>query len=171
MICILCLSKGIFSVTNINFTKQLVVIYKVLNPLSVVVDKPEKMIVKSSKETFKYSSVIQSRAPLNVKIEAPYKVRDEILDKIYGTATLVLRNHGNFELKKIDDASNIVKGRGFFPSKGEQIYEMVLPLNDASAANKYQASTTIDAVFNEDKKEMAMGSYKGVLILDVTYGG
>lgn len=48
---------------------------------------------------------------------------------------------------------------------------MVLPLNDASAANKYQASTTIDAVFNEDKKEMVMGNYKGVLILDVTYGG
>lgn len=114
LIYIFYLAQGLYSTTNINFTKQLVVIYKVLNPLSVVVDKPEKMIIKSSKDTFKYSSVTQSRAPLNVKIEAPYKVRDEILDKIYGTATLVLRNYGNFELKKIDDSSNTIKGRGFF---------------------------------------------------------
>ncbi len=171
LICLLYLSQAIYSVTNINFTKQLVVIYKVLNPLSVVVDKPEKMIVKSSKESFKYSDVVQSRSPLNVKIEAPYNVRDEILDKIYGTATLTLENQGNFELKKIDDNSEIIKGRGFFPSEGEKKYQMILPLNDGSAVNKYQASTTIDAVFNEEKTEMLMGNYKGVLILDVTYGG
>lgn len=171
LICLICLAQGLYSVTNINFTKQLVVIYKVLNPLSVIVDKPEKMIMKSSKESFKYSDVVQSRAPLNVKIEAPYNIRDEILDKIYGTATLTLRDQGNFELKKVDDNSKVIRGRGFFPSEGEKSHQMILPLYDASAANKYQASTTIDAVFNEDKTEMLMGNYKGVLILDVTYGG
>ena len=171
LICMLCLAHAIYSVTNINFTRQLVVIYKVLNPLSVVVSKPEKMTVRRSKDTFKYSDVIQSRAPLDVKIEAPYNVRDEILDKIYGTATLILRNQGQFELRKVDDNSSVIKGRGFFPTKGEKSYEMVLPLNDASATNKYQASTMIDAIFNEDKKDMLIGNYKGVLILDVTYGG
>lgn len=168
---ILCLTQSLYSVTHINFTRQLVVIYKVLSPLSVVVDKPEKMVVKKGKDTFKYSSVIRSQAPLNVRIEAPYNFRDEILDRIYGTATLTLKNQGKFDLKKIDDYSKTIDGRGFFPTEGEQSYKMVLPLNDVSAANKYQASTKIDAIFNENKVEMLMGNYKGVLILDVTYGG
>ena len=47
---------------------------------------------------------------------------------------------------------------------------MVLSLYNASVSNKYQASTTVDVVFNKNNKEMLMGTYKGVLILDVTYG-
>ena len=45
-----------------------------------------------------------------------------------------------------------------------------LSLYNASVSNKYQASTTVDVVFNKNNKEMLMGTYKGVLILDVTYG-
>ena len=168
---IILFSQNIYSATTINFTKQLVVIYKVLDPLSVTVDIPEKMTVKAGKESFKYSDVISTKAPLNVKIEAPYNLRDEILDKIYGTATLVLKNQGEFTLTDLKNSTNTIKGRGFFPTEGDKAYQLILPLNDASAANKYQASTTINAMFNEELKEMVMGTYKGVLVLDVTYGG
>lgn len=162
----LCFCQKLYPITTINFTKQLVVIYKVLDPLSVIVDKPEKMVVKAGNQTFRYSEVVSSRSPLNIKIETPYNERDEILDQIYGTATLELENNGNFNLTD-SLTNNTIKGRGFFSNNTSHL---TLPLYNASTPNKYQASTTVDAVFNEDKKEMLMGNYKGVLRLNVTYG-
>lgn len=158
-----------YSATKINFSKQLVVIYKVLDPLSVRVDTPEKMTVRKGNETFRYSQVVQSRTPLNVQISAPYNSRDEILDEIYGTAKLELRNRGEFELKELQNPNFKIKGKGFFGS-AEDEYQINLPLYNATTPNMYQASAQIDAIFNSDKEEMLMGTYKGVLILDVTYG-
>ena len=169
LIIFILLSLYTYSATSFNFTKQLVVIYKVLEPLSVIVDKPEKMIVKKGTQSFKYSEVA-SLGPLNIKIEAPYNERDEILDKIYGTATLELQNNGAFELIETTNSDLKIDGQGFFPAEGESSYKMVLSLYNASVSNKYQASTTVDVVFNKNNKEMLMGTYKGVLILDVTYG-
>lgn len=160
--------------TKFNFSKQLVVIYKILDPLSVIVDKPEKMIVKKGNQVFRYSEVTSSHTPLKITIEAPYNVRDEILDKIYGTATLELRNNGEFELINIDpkESDNLqsIGGRGFFPEVGIDSHKMTLSLYAPTIPNKYQASTTVDAIFNERKDNMTMGTYRGVLILDVTYG-
>lgn len=160
----------LYPVTKINYAKQLVILYKVLDPLTVEVDTPEKMTVKSGREKFKYSEVTSSKKPLNVKVEAPYKERDLILDTIYGTATLELLNNGRFELKSIEDQNKVVKGRGFFSEVGENTSKMKLELFNSNVANKYQASTKIDAIFNEDQDEMLMGTYKGVMILNVTYG-
>lgn len=163
-----CLWKEIYPITTINFTRQLVVIYKVLDPLSVIVDSPEKMVVRAGNQTFKYSEVTSSRAPLNIKIETPYKQRDEILDQIYGTATLELENKGEFVLVDEKASNNTIRGRGFFVSNSAS--QLTLPLYNASTPDKYQASTVVDAIFNEDKNEMLMGNYRGVLILNVTYG-
>ena len=165
LIIFILLSLYTYSATSFNFTKQLVVIYKVLEPLSVIVDKPEKMIVKKGTQSFKYSEVA-SLGPLNIKIEAPYNERDEILE----TATLELQNNGTFELIETTNSDLKIDGQGFFPAEGESSYKMVLSLYNASVSNKYQASTTVDVVFNKNNKEMLMGTYKGVLILDVTYG-
>ncbi len=164
----LCWWQNVYTATTINFTKQLVVIYKVLDPLSVIVDKPEKMTVSVGDQTFKYSEVSTSKSPLNIKIETPYNDRDEILDKIYGTAALKLANNGDFNLVNSTTNTEIIKGRGFFKDGSSSL---ILPLYNASTPNKYQASTTVDAIFNEERKQMLMGNYKGVLILNVTYGG
>lgn len=158
-----------YSATNFNFNKQLIVIYKVLDPLSVIVDTPEKMIVKKGTQSFKYSEVTSS-GPLNIKIEAPYNTRDKILDKIYGTATLELQNAGIFELIETTNPNLKIDGQGFFPTEGESSYRLSLPLDHATIPNTYQAATTVDAIFNKNNKVMLMGKYKGVLILDVTYG-
>lgn len=160
----------VYPITKLNYAKQLVVLYKVLDPLTVEVDIPEKMTVKSGHEKFKYSEVISSRKPLNVKVEAPYKDRDLILDTIYGTATLELQNNGRFDLKNTKDPNIVIEGRGFFPEVGENVSKMKLELFNSNVANKYQAFTKIDAVFNESQNEMLMGTYKGVMILSVTYG-
>ena len=168
LILLICFWQKVYPITTMNFTKQLVVIYKVLDPLKVVVQQPEKMFMKSGNQEFRYSEVATSKSPLSIKIEAPYNKRDEILDRIYGTATLELESNGNFDLIDKNNSNNIIKGRGFFSNDTSHL---ILPLYNASAPDKYQTSTTVDAIFNEDMREMKMGSYKGVLKLNVTYGG
>lgn len=163
-----CLCKNLYSVTTINFSKQLVVIYKVLNPLSVTVEIPEKMTVKSGDQAFKYSDVTASKKKIGVKVEAPYHARDEILDRVYGTAKLRMQNNGNFELVSTDGSK--IKGRGFFSSVSEQAIEQTLPLYTTSSSGKYEARTEVDAMFNEERNVMKLGQYSGVLRIDVTYG-
>lgn len=159
-----------FSITTFNFNNQLVVIYKVLNPLVVEVTQTEKMQIRSSQDTFKYSDVIPSKKKIGVTVKAPYNERDLILDKIYGTARLELENRGEFELTDTKDPQKKIDGRGFFPSVGEDAYMITLPLFNATVQNRYEESTEIDAFFNEKKNTMLMGTYKGVLKLNVTYG-
>lgn len=163
-----CFFQNLYSITMINFSKQLVVIYKVLNPLTVSVDVPEKMVVKAGNQSFKYSDSIASKRKIGIKVEAPYYNRDEILDLVYATATLRMRNKGNFDL--IGNNGTKIKGRGFFPSVGENATEKVLPLYTTTLNGKYEARTEIDAVFNENNSEMKLGEYSGVLTIDVTYG-
>lgn len=164
----LCFWQNIYSTTKINFSKQLVVIYKVLNPLSVTVETPEKMTVKSGDQVFRYSDVIASKKKIGIKVEAPYHARDEILDRVYGTAKLQMQNSGNFELISTDGSK--IKGRGFFAPISEQATEQILPLYTTSSSGKYEARTEVDAVFNEERSVMKLGQYSGVLKIDVTYG-
>lgn len=159
--------QSLYSRTTVNFTKELVVIYKILNPLTVTVDKPEKMVVKAGNQIFRYSETVSSKVPLNIRIEAPYNVRDGILDQIYGTATLELENNGKFDLTD-GSTNNVIKGRGFFLDNVSHLLN--LKLESTESLRKYHGLVTVDAVFNEDGSEMLMGNYKGVLRLNVTYG-
>ncbi|WP_448820824.1 hypothetical protein [Cetobacterium sp.] len=164
----LCFFQSIYSITMINFSKQLVVIYKVLNPLTVTVDTPEKMVVKAGNQSFKYSDSVASKKKIGIKVEAPYYKRDEILDLVYATATLKMQDNGNFYLTSADGTK--IKGRGYFPSVGEKAVIQTLPLYTTTVNGKYEARTEVDAVFNEDNSEMKLGEYSGVLKIDVTYG-
>lgn len=166
----LVLSFSTFSVTTFNFTNQLVVIYKVLNPLIVEVEQTEKMQVPSSADTFRYSETVASRKKIGITVKAPYNERDLILDKIYGTAKLELENNGEFELVEIKDSEKRIGGRGFFISEGKESSSLILPLFNASVQNRYEQRAELDAIFNEKKEKMLMGTYKGVLKLNVTYG-
>lgn len=159
-----------FSITTFNFNNQLVVIYKVLNPLVVEVEQTEKMQVVSSEDIFRYSDTVFSKRKVGVIVKAPYNERDLILDKIYGTAKLELENNGNFELVDITDKQKRIGGRGYFISGGKESSTITLPLFNASVQNRYEQRTEIDAVFNEKREKMIMGTYKGVLKLNVTYG-
>lgn len=159
-----------YAKTVINFSKQLVVIYKVLNPLRVTVDPVEKMTVKSGTQQFKYSETVDSKKKIGIKIEAPYNTRDEILDKIYGTATLQMHNNGIFDMVDVGDSSKIIKGRGFFPNEGETVSKQTLSLYNTSFKDKYEARTEVDVIFNEENNLMKLGTYSGVLRIDVTYG-
>lgn len=165
----LCVLKS-YSVTNFNYSNQLVVIYKVLDPLKVTVTPTEKMRIAASNRKFTYTGTIDSRVPISVVVEAPFNERDAILDTVYGTATLELENTGKFSLINTIDTSNKIDARGYFKNYPGEPSKIVLPLYTGTSITKYEGRAEIDAVFNENQKDMVMGTYKGVLKLNVTYG-
>ena len=75
--------------------------------------------------------------------------------------------YDNIMYAELNTKSDYCQKCGF---DGENTSKMKLELFNSNVANKYQASTKIDAIFNEDQDEMLMGTYKGVMILNVTYG-
>ena len=165
---VLCTLKA-YAVTNFNYSNQLVVLYKVLDPLKVTVSQTEKMKVVAGKQKFKYSEVVDSKTPISVLVEAPFNQRDDILDTVYGTATLELENSGKFSLKSTNGNSEEIDARGYFKNEPGEPSKIILPLFTGTSITKYEGRTEIDAVFNENQKEMLMGTYKGVLRLNVTY--
>lgn len=159
-----------YSATIFNTANHVVVIYKILDPLTVSADKPEKLTVSASnREPFKYTSSSTSKKPINIKIERPYNTRDNILDAIFSKATLEIQSQGNFELTETKDNTKKIGGRGFFIDS--KSHRTVVPLNSGGGSSRYQGSADLDVIFNEKKEKIELGIYKGVLKVDVLYGG
>lgn len=165
----LCVLKS-YSITNFNYSNQLVVIYKVLDPLKVTVTPTEKMKIVAGNRKFTYTGTINSRAPISVLVEAPFNERDAILDTVYGTATLEFEDAGKFFLVNTTDSSKKIDARGYFINYSGEPSKIALPLYTGTSITKYEGRAEIDAIFNENQKDMVMGTYKGVLKLNVTYG-
>lgn len=181
LIGVLCLGYSAYSRIDITY-RGLGVSYQIFRPLRVEVETPEKIRVKSGRDSFRYGDTNQGRFPLKVEVVTPRAsvggiydsaVRDHrtLINIFYGRVKLSLANQGNFELKEIKDTSKVIKGRGFFVAEGGNAYEMVLQLNSRSylAQEEWAGKTSIDVMFNEEGNEILMGVYKGVLKLDATY--
>lgn len=159
-----------YSITIFNTAHHVVVIYKILDPLAVTVDSTEKLIVSAaSKEPFLYSKSSSNRKPINIKIERPFNNRDSILDAIFSEATLELQNQGEFELSEIKDKTKKIGAKGFFSDNNT--HKITIPLTFGGDANKYQGNTNLDVEFNGKRETIELGTYKGVLKVDVMYGG
>lgn len=150
--------------------KKLFVVYKALDPLSISIEQPEKITVKSGTESFRYSEMNQSKSKIKVGVKAPYmRGADDILDTVYGTVTFNLVNGGNFSLNSPEGKS--FQGRGFIVDGPSELDRKVLPLTRTSSSMEYTGNIEIDAIFNESNQNVTLGNYSGTLKLEVRYGG
>ena len=78
---------------------RLTIIYKIIDPLIVDVEQPQKLVIGSNKKNFTYSEVSKTRKPLLVTVKSSYNEIDELLRKIYETVYFELPNMGEFKLK------------------------------------------------------------------------
>lgn len=173
----LIISSLSYSATNWKpkHNKKIIVIYKVLDPLIVEVDKPQKIVVPATETTFKYSDYSSSKRKLDVKVKASYTgTVDRILAKIYERVYFKLENEGKFELTHTTEKDKKISGKGYFVDAGipetqkktTHDKEFITNLQ----GNTFSASTQIDAEFTKEK-DLPMGVYQGTLRLDVWFGG
>lgn len=159
-----------YSRTIFNTANHIVVIYKILDPLVVAVDPVEKLTVSATSiDPFLYSRTSSKKKPINLKVERPFNQRDNILDAIFNKATLEMHNQGQFELKETKDGTKKIDAKGFFTDNDS--HKITIQLIYSGGVDKYQGNTNLDVWFNEKKEKIDMGTYKGVLKVDVLYGG
>lgn len=159
-----------YAVTLFNTANHVVVIYKILDPLTVTVDKPEKLTVSgASMEPFTYSKTSLGKKPINIKVSRPFNNRDNILDAIFSKVTLEIQNQGVFELTEIKDTKKKLKAKGYFSDTKD--YKTIIPLSAGGGHNKYEGDANLDVEFNNGREKIELGTYKGVLRVDVLYGG
>lgn len=158
----------------------LVVLYKVLDPLIVEVEQPERIVIPASNGSYRYSNYSKSRRPLTVKVSAKYnkdKV-DDILRKIYERVYFKLDNNGDFELTNKKYGDKKIKGKGYFidseakATETNKLSEIDKEFSGSVGAEKFNATTQVDADFIiNDITNTPMGEYQGTLMLDVWFGG
>lgn len=152
------------------------IIYKVVDPLIVKVDQPERIIVSQNQKTFTYSKMSSSKKVLAVNVTSSYNYVDEILREIYKTVYFELVNNGDFVLKQANTIEEI-KGKGYFiDSENNATYTNKLtkidkPFSSSVAGNIFSATTGIDADFTLPEGDVPMGVYTGTLKLNVWFGG
>lgn len=158
---------------------RVTIIYKIVDPIIVDVEQPQKLIVSANQKKFTYSEVNRDKKRINVRINAPYNQNhsiDSILRAIYEKVYLELQNDGKFELQNEKKSQNIIKGKGYFVdneakvmSKDKQTFYSKEFSNRVNG-NKFYTTSQIDADFEMDEN-MPMGVYKGTLKLNVWFGG
>lgn len=167
-----------------NYDKNLVVLYKVLDPIIVNVEQPQKINIPAVKGKYIYSNYSKNRKALQVKVETPFNkgMIDEILRKVYEKVYLKLQNSGDFDLnyinKKDKGTENItIKGKGYFIDSSVSATEdtktsyIEKQFANSVAGDKFSTTTEVDAEFTVDNDNIPMGVYKGTLKLDVWFGG
>lgn len=167
-----------------NYDKNLVVLYKALDPLIVKVDEPKRIIIPAKRNTYKYSEYSSDHRKLKVDVSTSYNKDqiDSILRKVYENVYFKLQNDGNFDLthvkKENEKVENVtIKGKGYFVDNSvsatdkEKKSEITKPFSSSVVGNKFSATTEIDAEFTVDNDNIPMGVYTGTLKLDVWFGG
>lgn len=199
----LLLSTGVFSTTweyegGLDGESGLMIVYKTLPPLIVEVDEPELMTVPKGTKSFKYSEVVRSKKPLNVKIEIYFNnsvvedngINKEIIRTIYDTAKLSFVEQGEFKLIKEDSGvgpreSNVddtdvesIDGEVFFTNSIGVVKaqgngkELISQIGDTiSSGTLHKSDIYIDAQFNKKEKELLSGQYSGKTTLVVEFIG
>lgn len=155
---------------------RLTIIYKIIDPLIVDVEQPQKLVIGSNKKNFTYSEVSKTRKPLLVTVKSSYNEIDELLRKIYETVYFELPNMGEFKLKNEKNNAEII-GKGYFidnevgANRSNQRTEISKPFSNRVNGATFSTTTNIDANFTLPEGEVPMGVYKGSLHLNVWFGG
>lgn len=169
-------SYGKDSIWNTTSKNPIIVIYKVLDPLIVKVDQPDKIVVPANITNFKYSEYSENKRKLNVIVESPYTGPiDKVLEKIYEKVHFQLESSGNFELIHDKEKNKKIIGKGYFidgdlATETEKKSYYSKGFSNNLVGNSFKASTQIDVDFNKEK-DAPMGVYKGVLKLNVWFDG
>lgn len=157
------------------------IIYKIVDPVIVEVEKPQKIVVSSGQKNFTYSEMVKDRKRIGVKVNTPYNptMIDDVLRAIYERVYFSLQDNGNFDLKNTTDPTNvsIIKGKGYFVDQNSGVLAAEKrTFYDKEFANSvggvgFYTTTEIDADFTMQQDNMPMGVYTGTLKLDVWFGG
>lgn len=172
---------GIISYSDVKWSGdsgKISIIYKIVDPLIVTVEEPEKLIVSANQKTFTYSKMSSKKAPLVVKVTSSYNQNtiDEILRKIYETVYFQLQNGGKFELKNGAE-QKVITGNGYFvdsqvtATEGAKLTEISKPFSSTVSGNTFSTTTGIDVDFTLPDGDVPMGIYRGTLYLNVWFGG
>lgn len=159
---------------------RVTIIYKIVDPLIVDVEQPQKLVIGANQKKFTYSEASKDKKRVNVKVNAPYNQNhsiDNILRAIYAKVYFELQDKGEFNLTHTKNPENIIKGQGYFVDK-----EAGISSNDKKTfynkdfsnrvnGNKFYTTSQIDADFEMTKENMPMGVYSGTLKLNVWFGG
>lgn len=165
--------ESIWSVTSKN---PIVIVYKVLDPLVVTVEQPEKIVVPAGVTTFKYSEYSKNKKKLNVRVKSSYTGHvDNILRKIYERVHFELQNGGMFDLIHEKEKSKKIIGKGYFVDgglapEGEKKTYYNKEFSNNLVVDSFNASTQIDVEFNKEAT-LPMGIYTGTLKLNVWFNG
>lgn len=167
-----------FGATNWDRTSinPIVIIYKMVDPLVVNVEKPKKIYVPGSITKFKYSDYSEGKRKINVTVKTSYTGNiDNILRKIYERVYFELGSDGNFDLTHRDQMDKVIKGKGYFVDgmdapEGSKKTKYDKSFSSSLSGTSFQTTTQIDADFTKSE-DLPMGVYTGTLKLNVWFGG
>lgn len=152
------------------------VVFKVLDPLIVNVEKPSKLYISKLDKKFSYSEKSDTKKSLLVSVETPYENVDNILRRIYENVYFKLENNGVFKLSHESQKQFYIQGNGYFIddqyiSKDLKATEYSKPFSNTLNGNKFYTTTNIDVDFSILDENIPLGIYNGSLILNVWFGG
>lgn len=172
-----CISVVAFAGTNWtgNDKKTITIVYKILEPLIVNIEKPEKIIARRNEKEFSYSS--KKGKPLLVTVEAPYNngTIDDILRKVYEKVYFKLEEEGNFYLENKEESSYRILAKGYFVdsnivNKNSKVTYYYKDFPSKVEGNSFYTTTGIDVDFYINN-DIPLGVYEGTLKLNVWFGG
>lgn len=158
---------------------RLNIMYKILDPLIVKVEKPNKIVTNTLNREFTYSSKNGGRK-IRVEVAAPYEQSkiDNYLREIYKYVYFELESQGKFKLTdKSKVNSVIIEGEGYFIDENERIYAKdkrtfySKEFANRLTGNAFTSVTDIDVNFKLPEGDVPMGSYTGTLTLNVWFSG
>lgn len=173
---------AIFSYSNnVTWTGdsgKITIIYKVVDPLIVTVEQPEKLTVSANQKTFTYSDMTKSKKPLLVTVKTTYNsgTVDDILRKIYEIVYFELEKTGKFELTNGTNPE-LITGQGYFidsqanATKNTKLTAINKPFANNVGGDTFSTTTEIDVDFTLPDGEVPMGLYTGTLRLNVWFAG
>lgn len=158
---------------------KLTVVYKIVDPIIVDVDKPKKITVTSNQQSFSYSQMNGDNSKIEVRVTVPYNSGevDDILRAIYERVHFRLQNSGKFDLVLDKNTSEIIQGQAYFIDNAagatttNKKTEYFKDFSNTVAGNQFYTTSQIDVDFTTTKSEMPMGIYRGILKLDVWFDG
>ena len=155
---------------------RVTIIYKIVDPLIVEVEQPQKLVIGANQKKFTYSEASKRKKALLVTVKSPYNQVDELLRKIYETVYFKLDNNGEFKLTN-EKTTKEISGKGYFidneaqATRDKKVTEISKPFANRVNGNGFSVTTGVDADFTLPEEEVPMGVYKGTLYLNVWFGG
>lgn len=155
---------------------RVTIIYKIVDPLIVEVEQPQRLVIGANQKKFTYSEASKKKKPLLVTVRSPYNQVDELLRKIYETVYFELGNRGEFKLVN-EKTTKEINGQGYFidnegkATRDKKVTELSKPFANRVNGNGFSVTTGVDADFTLPEGEVPMGVYKGTLHLNVWFGG